>query len=107
MLSVWAVARMAARYICHTTRRFLLRIRLSPIEIERMPRSRITFEANRQPFGDRDGPQAISACRLSFLDPLETEFEKRTIMDFEQPIRAWMRKSGSIPIWRTSNKAAR
>ena len=80
--SVRAVARMAARYICHTTRRFLLRIRLSPIEIDRMPRSRITLEANRQPvaIGTVLKP---SACRLSFpRDPLETEFEKRTIMDF-------------------------
>jgi hypothetical protein len=42
-------------------------IRLSPIEIETMPRSRITLEPNRQPVGDRDGRQAAPACRLSFL----------------------------------------
>ena len=79
MLSVRAVERMAARYICHTTRRFLLRIRLSPIEIDRMPRSRITLEANRQPVAIGTVLQPVDCPSRAI--PLETEFEKRTIME--------------------------
>jgi hypothetical protein len=85
MLSVRAVARMAARHICHTTRRFLLRIRLSPIEIETMPRSRITLETNRQPVAI--GKILIPPRPVDHLpdDPFEPKFEKRTIMDFRAP----------------------
>src|SRR4051794_29636738 len=87
MLSVRAVARMAARHICHTTRRFLLRIRLSPIEIETMPRSRITLETNRQPVAIGTVLKPSRPVDCPSCDPLETKFEKRAIVDFEQPVR--------------------
>jgi hypothetical protein len=92
MLSVRALARLAVRYFCHSSRRFCFAIRLSPTENETMAHSRITLETNRQAIAIGTVLKPSRPVDRPSCDPLETEFEKRTIMDFEQPIRAWMRK---------------
>jgi hypothetical protein len=63
------------------------------------------FEPDGQPVPIRSVLEPSRPVDQRSDDPLEAEFEKWSIVDFEQPVRDMDLKSGSIPI-RWASKAA-